>query len=67
MKLGQQLNKLEQLATAIEQEDDLEKSLAIFEESVTVAADCVKQLNDCKGKLIVLQDKVKEITDGDKD
>lgn len=67
MKLEQQLNKLEQLAQDIEREQSLEKSLAIFEESVTVAADCIKQLDECKGKLTVLSDKVKEITDGNKD
>lgn len=64
MKLENQLNKLEQLATAIESEQSLEKSLTVFEESVTLAQDIIKQLNDCKGKLTVLSDKVKEITDG---
>lgn len=58
------MEKLEKLASQIETEDSLEKSLAIFEESVTLAADCLKQLDDCKGKLTVLSDKVKEITDG---
>ena len=67
MKLETQLNKLEKLASDIENEDSLEKSLAIFEESVIVAQDCLKQPDDCKGKLTVLSDKVKEITDGNQD
>ncbi len=63
MNLEQKLDKLDKLATQIEEGLSLEESLAIFEESVNLAEDCLKTLNDCKGKLVVLQEKVRKLTD----
>lgn len=63
MKLEEKLDKLDKLANQIEDEQSLEKSLKLFEESVTLAADCFQTLNDCKGKLTVLKEKVKEVTE----
>lgn len=62
MNLEQKLNKLEELATQIEDGVSLEKSLEIFEQSVKLADECMQTLNDCKGKLVVLQDKVRRLT-----
>ena len=65
MKLEEKLARLDELATQIEDEKSLEKSLEIFEESVNLAQDCIKSLNDCKGKLVVLQEQVKEVSNVD--
>ena len=64
MNLEEKIAKLDSLADQIEDEDvTLEKSLEIFEQSVKLAGECMTALNDCKGKLVVLQDKVRKITD----
>ena len=51
------------MANKIEQEDSLEESLDIFVKSVELASECMQTLNDCKGKLVILQDKMKEMED----
>ena len=64
MNLEEKLAKLDELADQIEDENiTLEKSLEIFEQSVKLAGECMTSLNDCKGKLVVLQNKVRKITD----
>ena len=64
MNLEEKLAKLDDLANQIEDENvTLEKSLEIFEQSVALAGECMSALNDCKGKLVVLQEKVRKITD----
>ena len=64
MNLEEKIAKLDSLANEIEDENvTLEKSLEIFEQSVQLAGECMTALNDCKGKLVVLQDKVRKITD----
>lgn len=64
MNLEEKIAKLDKLANQIEDENvTLEKSLDIFEQSVQLAGECMTALNDCKGKLVVLQDKVRKITD----
>ena len=64
MNLEEKIAKLDKLANQIEDENvTLEKSLEIFEHSVELAGECMSSLNDCKGKLVVLQDKVRKITD----
>lgn len=64
MNLEAKLAKLDELATQIEDDNvGLEKSLAIFEQSVDLAGECMTALNDCKGKLVVLQEKLRKITD----
>lgn len=61
--MEQKLNKLEDLATQIENGTSLEQSIEIFEQSVKLADECMQTLNDCKGKLVVLQEKVRRLTD----
>lgn len=63
MTLEQKIAKLDELATQIEQGVSLEKSLEIFDKSVALADECMKQLSECKGKLVVLQEKVRKMTD----
>ena len=64
MNLEEKICKLDKLASQIEDESvTLEKSLEIFEQSVQLAGECMTALNDCKGKLVVLQEKVRKITD----
>ena len=66
MNLEEKILKLDGLANQIDDENvTLEKSLEIFEQSVQLAGECMTALNDCKGKLVVLQDKVRKITDED--
>ena len=63
MSLETKIAKLDQLANEIEGDVTLEKSLEIFEQSIQLASDCMTELNDCKGKLVILQEKVRKITD----
>lgn len=64
MNLEEKLAKLDKLADEIEDGNvSLEKSLEIFEQSVQLAGECMSALNDCKGKLVVLQEKARKITD----
>ncbi len=64
MNLEQKLAKLDELAQSIEQENiTLSKSLEIFEQSVTLAKECMQTLNDCKGHLVVLTEEVRRIVD----
>ena len=63
MNLEEKIARLDELANQIEEEVTLEKSLQIFEESINLASECMTALNDCKGKLVVLQEKVRKITD----
>ena len=63
MNLEEKIAKLDKLADQIENGVSLEKALEIFEQSVHLADECMTALNDCKGKLVVLQEKVRKITD----
>ncbi len=63
MNLEEKINKLNELADKIEGDVTLEESLKIFEQSVALANECMESLNDCKGKLVVLQEKVRKLTD----
>ncbi len=63
MTLEEKIAKLDELADKIEGDVGLEESLKIFEESVELANECLTALNDCKGKLVILQEKVRKLTD----
>ncbi len=63
MKLEDKLAKLDKIATQLEGDLPLEKALELFEQSVTLAEECMQTLNDCKGKLTIIQDKLRGITD----
>ena len=63
MKLEEKLAKLDKIATQLEEDLPLEKALQLFEESVKLANECLETLNDCKGKLTVIQEKLRGITD----
>ncbi len=65
MKLEDKLNKLEELAQSIQNEQSIEKAIGIFGESVNLAAECLATLNDCKGQLVVLQERMKELESDD--
>ncbi len=64
MKLEEKIAKLDQLATQIEAKDvALEDALEIFDQSVKLASECLQTLNDCNGKLTVISEEVKRLTD----
>ena len=64
MKIEEKIAKLEKYASEIEQNDvPLESALEIFEQSVKLASECLQTLNDCSGKLAVLSEEVKRLTD----
>lgn len=64
MKLEEKIAKLDEFASEIEKNDlPLEKALEIFEQSVKLASECMQTLNDCSGKLEVLQEQVRRLTD----
>lgn len=64
LSLEQKIAKLEEYAAEIEKNDiPLENALGIFEKSVKLASECMQTLNDCNGKLTVLQNEVKRLTD----
>lgn len=65
MTLEQKIARLDELAAEIEQGVSLEKSLEIFDQSVVLADECMKQLSECKGKLVILREKVRKLTDED--
>ena len=65
MNLEEKIAKLDELANQIEDDATVEKSMEIFEQSITLATECMSALNDCKGKLVILQEKVRKITDED--
>ncbi len=59
MKLEEKIAKLNELAEKIEGDVPIEDVFKIFEESVALANECMAALNDCKGKLQILQEKVR--------
>ena len=59
MKLEEKLAKLEKIANQLESDIPLEKALQLFEESVKLANECMETLNDCTGKLTVIQEKLR--------
>jgi len=64
MNLEQKIAKLENLATEMEKNEiPLEQALALFEQSVNLAAECIETLNDASGKLQVLTEQAKRLTD----
>ena len=63
MNLEEKIAKLDELALEIDKGLSLERSLEIFEQSVILADECMQTLNDCKGKLVILQEKVRKMTD----
>lgn len=63
MTLEQKIDKLDKMAAEIEECESLEKCLGIFDKSVVLADECLKQLSECKGKLVILREKVRKITD----
>ncbi len=62
MTLEEKIAKLNEIADAIDGAS-LEESLKMFEEGVRLADECMVALKDCKGKLTVLQEKVRKLTD----
>ncbi len=65
MTLEEKIAKLNEMADRLEGDIGLEESLKIFEQSVTLANECMATLNDCKGKLVILQEKVRKLNDED--
>lgn len=63
MNLEEKIAKLDELANQIEGDVTLGKSLEIFEQSVQLANECMTELNVCKGKLVILQEKVRKVID----
>ena len=65
MKLEEKLAKLEKIAVQLEGDLPLEKALQLFEESVVLANECMQTLDDCKGKLTVIQEKLRGTFDNE--
>ena len=64
MNLEQKIAKLEELAATMERSDTpLTEALAVFEQSINLASDCLETLNDASGKLQVLTAEVKRLSD----
>lgn len=64
MKLEENLSRLSELSEVIENpESTLDESVKAFEQSLEVAEQCMKQLKEYKGKLTVLENKLKELSD----
>ena len=59
MTLEEKLAQLEKIANQLEGDIALEQALQLFDESVKLANQCVQTLNDCKGKLTVIQEKLR--------
>lgn len=65
MKLEEKLAKLEKIAVQLEGDLPLEKALQLFDESVVLANECMQTLDDCKGKLTVIQEKLRGTFDNE--
>lgn len=64
--LKDNLNTLNQLYNQCQDSNlDVSQSIEILEQSIGVAQQCLTQLAECKGKLIVLQQRTKELIDED--
>lgn len=64
MNLEQKIAKLEEFAAEMERNEiPLEQALELFEKSVNLASECIATLNDVSGKLQVLTEQVKRLTD----
>lgn len=61
--LKENLQLLNQLAEQCENSNDIQQSIDIYENSVMVAEQCLAQLKECKGRLVELSNKVKDIID----
>ena len=58
------LEKLAELAKTVSSVDaTLDDSMKAFEEGVKIAEECIKQLQEYKGKLIVLDEQLKKLKD----
>ena len=63
MNLEQKIAKLEEMAAEMERNEiPLEEALATFEKSIKLASECIETLNSANGKLQVLTEQVKRLT-----
>lgn len=53
--LEQDVKKLEEIAKKLEQGTNLDESLALYEEGCKLAKDCLKKLEEAKGKIIMIK------------
>ena len=61
--LEQKISELEKLAAEIERNEiPLEQALDVFEKSISLASECLETLNDQSGKLQVLTEQAKRLT-----
>lgn len=66
MNLEEKIKKLEEISNKVESgEMSLENSLLAFEQGIEIAKECLIQLDDCKGKLVVLENKLMEMKEND--
>ena len=66
MNLEQKIAELEKLATEMEKNEiPLDEALSVFEKSINLASECMETLNDMSGKLQVLTEQAKRLTNGD--
>lgn len=52
MKLEDSIKKLKEISSKLEEKDvSLDESLALYEEGATLAKDCLKKIDEYKGKV----------------
>lgn len=53
--LEQDVKKLEEIAKKLEQGTNLDESLKLYEEGCLLAKNCLKKLEEAKGKIIMIK------------
>lgn len=55
MEFEKKLNALEETARKLESGVSLEEGISLYEQSLELTKECLKDLTDCKGKLTVIK------------
>ena len=65
MELEDKLKELESIAEKLDDKDlPLESAIKLFENGVKLVGDCLKSLNESKGKIEVLRGELKAVMQG---
>lgn len=65
MKFEESMKKIDDISKQLDENVSLEEGLKLFENSLQLAEDCMKQLNEAKGKITEISLKLGQITETD--
>lgn len=55
MELEKELKRLEEIASILENGTSLDESLKLYEEGIKISQNCMKQLEEAKGKISIIK------------